>query len=365
MPAADRPNAFFSGPFEPEQVRRLTSLIDEQLRLRAALRSAAASRVEASLAADGEPSEEAGWLDPTMTFSGESLRGLAAPLFNLNKGGRIARVGKAVLNLPLRILGTPQRHFNETVRRVVSSWSELLDATLDNLAALQREVAAQREQLRALLERLPELGTTLEEMASRLTRAERRLAGLGGTPREATAPARVDARERHRLSRATPEGLRVNLGRSSMAGYVNVGLRPGPGVDVLADVRRLPFASASSAELFCSRVVNEFHPSELVRNVLPSWLALLRPDGRLRIVCPNWQAALERHGAGMLSLEHLHDITFGPREDARDAHRAMYTPATLVPLLEQAGFVGCSVTLEERDRHGCPEMEVVAYRPRA
>lgn len=170
--------AFFSGPFEPEEVRRLLEVIDENLRLRDALDLPGHARSPLGWT----PSAEALGLDPTMSLSGDTLRGLTAPLFNRSIGGPLARAGKRLLNLPLQVLGRPQLHFNEAIRRVLASWSDLLCTVLDSLAGVQRALAEQRardagivsalEETRTLLARLPELEAKVAEVERRLTELE-------------------------------------------------------------------------------------------------------------------------------------------------------------------------------------------------
>ena len=137
---------FVSGPLPADEVERLIRLVDERVRMHGG------ADVPAYV-----PGADADVLDPATTFEGESLRGLAAPLFHTGKGGRLGRLAKRLLNVPLGILGRPQGYFNATVQRVVASWADVLGATLDNLAALQHEAAAQRARLAELEARLARL----------------------------------------------------------------------------------------------------------------------------------------------------------------------------------------------------------------
>jgi hypothetical protein len=131
---------FVTAPLPDDEVERLLRVVDERVRLR------------------GTAAELPAWdpdvLDPAATYTGESLRDLAAPLFQTATGSPLVRAAKAALNVPLGVLGRPQAYFNDAVRRVVAAWADVLGATLDNLAALQREVAAQRARLAELEARL-------------------------------------------------------------------------------------------------------------------------------------------------------------------------------------------------------------------
>ena len=343
-----RDSAFFSGPLDPEEVSWILSVIDERLRLRAALnlpgpRSAATwqPKFPGSLAHDE-------LLDSAITLlTSYSVHDLAAPLFNTGKGRRITRLVKALLNLPLRALGRPQLYFNQSVQRILSSCSQLLLRILEAQGELRSELAAQQQ-------RLVEIGREAKGNAS-ITRA----CGVDAESRGTDGSVSLGMEHRGLLC-IKPGSLHAPEG-----GYVNIDARPLPGVHVVADVRNLPFEPGTVAEVLASHLISRFHSSEFIQRVLPCWYALLRPGGRLRIVCTNWQAALARHHEGKLSLERLHEITFGSEESAGNERLAMYMPMTLPSLLEKAGFVGCVVTVEERDNNGCPEMEVVGYRPRS
>ena len=118
----DSPSAFVSGPLPADELERLLRLVEERVRMHG----------ETPLSGPDRDEDDA--LDPAATFEGESLRDLAAPLFHTRKGGPLLRAAKALLNLPLGVLGRPQAHFNEAVRRVVSSWAK--DGTFNRTGRL-------------------------------------------------------------------------------------------------------------------------------------------------------------------------------------------------------------------------------------
>ena len=153
---------FLSGPFEPDELQRLLTLIDERLRARSE-QPASPGRASGS---DGEAATHGGtFFDPMTTVTGEALRSLAAPLFNRDRGGRLARGAKVLLNLPLRLFGGPQAYFNDALRTIISSWSQLLTLLLDGHAVLEHELAEQRRRLDELAARVEELRRALERPA--------------------------------------------------------------------------------------------------------------------------------------------------------------------------------------------------------
>jgi predicted SAM-dependent methyltransferase len=156
--------------------------------------------------------------------------------------------------------------------------------------------------------------------------------------------------------------VRLNLGcgERPLEGYLNIDARPMPGIDVLADARKLPFEPNSVHEIFSSHLVEHFRRHQLCRTVLPYWRGLLRNGGQLRIVCPNWDAMLQRLQSGTMSLEDFHTVTFGSQDYECDSHFAMYTPETLSRILVESGFNSVQILAVDRQNGLCPEMEVTA-----
>src|SRR5262249_33156897 len=109
------------------------------------------------------------------------------------------------------------------------------------------------------------------------------------------------------------DGVRVNLGcgEQTLRNYVNVDARALPDVDVVADVRALPFEPGSLAEVASAHLVEHFREHQLRTRILPYWRSLLRADGRLRIICPDWDAMLTRLRDGRLPLADFKVLTFG------------------------------------------------------
>ncbi|HEV7734850.1 MAG TPA: hypothetical protein VGR62_21960 [Candidatus Binatia bacterium] len=179
---------------------------------------------------------------------------------------------------------------------------------------------------------------------------------------EPPAPRIIDPAVYAQRTAAMGDALRVNLGcgEQPWPDYVNVDLRPLPHVDVIADVRRLPFEPGSLAELASAHLVEHFREHQLRTRVLPYWRTLLRPDGCLRIVCPDWEAMLARLGDGRMPLADFKTITFGMQDYEGDDHFAMYTPDTLTGIVRDAGFSDVRVVARDRLNGLSPEMEVVA-----
>jgi SAM-dependent methyltransferase len=78
----------------------------------------------------------------------------------------------------------------------------------------------------------------------------------------------------------------INLGSGNepRAGAINIDLRRAPGVDVVADVRRLPFAAAAVTEIHASSLLEHFSDPY---SVLDEIHRVLGPGGRVDIRVPS------------------------------------------------------------------------------
>src|SRR5262245_48921614 len=131
---------FFSGPFAPADVERMLALVEERIALRPA--------------AGPEPVElaEAGELAPTAPANpaSEALRADSVALFDVRRGGALARAAKTLANLPLRLFGGPQRDFDRAVLHDIESTGALVRILQHDGARMSDRVARVAEQLEAL-----------------------------------------------------------------------------------------------------------------------------------------------------------------------------------------------------------------------
>jgi SAM-dependent methyltransferase len=161
------------------------------------------------------------------------------------------------------------------------------------------------------------------------------------------------------------EPLRLNLGSGHVPreGFVNVDSRELEGVDVVSDVRALPFERGSVAEIYSAHLVEHFPLEELRRVVLPHWFEVLRPGGKLVAVTPDAQTMIEEAAAGRMPFDDLQRVTFGDQEYDGDFHFAMYTPDSFAGLLSEAGFTDVEIVERGRRNGLCYEFEIRAERP--
>jgi len=329
---------FFSGPIGAEERQRLLEAIDRRLRLRARPEGYASAEADRS-----EPGSRVGAEVPA-----GSLNDISAPLFNQHQGGAAGRAARAILNIPLRVFGRPQTYFNDEIRRLLASWRTAFGSALARQAASERRIAAHASQLERLARREVELEYAVAALR-RLLPDEERPSAL---PRDSGKHSAVGS-----------PGPMVALDHERGGRGIEVRAAAGESVRVVADPSAPPFATDSIAELQVRHVLERYGQREAAERLLPRWRALLVPGGLLRVVCCDWEAALELYRAGSIDAQRLHAISFGDAGSA--GHRTMYTRAALVVLLEGAGFVDCCITLLPGTSEDCPEMEVAGARPAA
>ncbi len=158
--------------------------------------------------------------------------------------------------------------------------------------------------------------------------------------------------------------VRLNLGAGHVAKpeYLNVDARELEGIDVVADVRNLPFEKGSLAEIYSAHLLEHFPVEELRSVLLPYWVSLLAEGGQFVAVVPDMETMIAEYSAGRLTFEELREVTYGTQEYEGDFHFNGFSQASLCALLEEAGLREPRVRASARRNGLCYEMEVVGVR---
>ncbi len=164
--------------------------------------------------------------------------------------------------------------------------------------------------------------------------------------------------------RSFGDDIRLNLGAGHLPadGYLNVDARELPGIDIVADIRALPFGPGEVSTLFCAHLLEHFPVEEVRRSLLPYWRSILKPEGSLVVVVPDSESMLDAYAKGEFSFSDLREVTFGGQEYDGDFHFNMYSRDSLIALLTEAGFDDVAITVSGRANGLCREMEAVGRR---
>jgi predicted SAM-dependent methyltransferase/chromosome segregation ATPase len=167
-----------------------------------------------------------------------------------------------------------------------------------------------------------------------------------------------------KLASARKNGLKVNLGCGHIAldGYINVDRRKLPGVDVVSDIDKLPLKKGEVSEVFSAHVLEHFPEEQLVRELLPYWVALLKKGGIFRAVVPDAQAMTENFVNGDYPYKEFREVIYGSQDYDGDFHYNMFTPESLTELLQDAGLKNVELVEAGRKNGACYELEIRAVK---
>jgi ubiquinone/menaquinone biosynthesis C-methylase UbiE len=371
---------FFTAELPAGELDRILQRIEENIELRRAL-----SGGEPGAQSDTErlsQSVSASLRDFEVLLQRLDANYGTAPLYQVSGRGLRSFI-KRMLNLPLRVFGRRQRGFNRELLTLLSQVPRAQAASHELVERLRAEATESLEAANATVtassNRIAEVEEWLKSVAERGAGSENWLRAVQQEIRDLAFELRELKADQDR-GRALPripnpaafaekvaamgDEVKINIGSAHKLSpdYINVDFRELDGIDAVADVRALPFEEGSLAEIASEHLIEHFREYELRTRILPYWHRLLKENGRLRVVCPNWEAILRNFHQGSMSLARMKELTFGGQDYEGDDHFAMYTPVTLTELLAESGFSDVELLAVERDNSGCPEMELLARK---
>lgn len=117
--------------------------------------------------------------------------------------------------------------------------------------------------------------------------------------------------------------------------FLNLDFRATPAVDVVADVKKLPFGKRTIDQIFAANLVEHF-PRKAINKVLFGWWRSLKQGGWVDIVVPDLEGTLDnwRH----MPFHRVLDALYGAQKFKGDYHYNGFTTETLKQLLVNSGF---------------------------
>ncbi len=130
--------------------------------------------------------------------------------------------------------------------------------------------------------------------------------------------------------------LHLGCGGVSIPGYINIDLKTRPGVDLVSDLRRLPFAEREVDFIYACAVIEHFERNEW-RSVLAHWNAVLRDGATLRLSTSDFAACVAEYAeAG--NITDITGLIIGGQRDFYDWHGMIFDFELMRGGLEEAGF---------------------------
>lgn len=138
--------------------------------------------------------------------------------------------------------------------------------------------------------------------------------------------------------------MRINIGcgNKQIPGWLGVDVTPGPTVDIVSDVRTLPFDTGSVDEAMAIHVIEHFYQWE-APEVLREWLRVLKPGGTLILECPDLSKVLEYvFRTKVLDGRMFFYAIYGDPgwKDPLMTHKWGYIPDSLIALMTGIGLEG-------------------------
>jgi SAM-dependent methyltransferase len=233
-----------------------------------------------------------------------------------------------------------------------------------SIPLLLGSVSAQGAGERSFRRSLDELGRRVEFVRKEVLFELR----YGQRPGQESEGADVEGRVVNLAKLARMQGsIRLNLGAGHVgkAEHLNVDARALDDIDVVADIRHLPFEKGTIAEIYSAHVLEHFPIEELRTVLLPYWASLLRPGGEFVAVVPDMETMINEYVAGRMDFEELREVTYGTQEYEGDFHYNGFSQASLRALLETSGLTDVSIRASARRNGMCYEMEIVGVRSAA
>lgn len=147
--------------------------------------------------------------------------------------------------------------------------------------------------------------------------------------------------------------LNLGCGEDIRADYLNVDIRPLPGVDVVSDVCDLPndlVPSESFTEIIAYDVLE--HISFLkTSETLRHWISKLSPGGTIVVRVPDLAKILDRFVNGKLPAFEAQRLVFGEQDYLSNFHTAGFTEGMLEGLLLGCGCSEVIQVVREEDSH--------------
>lgn len=138
--------------------------------------------------------------------------------------------------------------------------------------------------------------------------------------------------------------LKLNLGSGSdhHEDCVNIDIRSVPDIDLVCDIRKLPYKPEEVDEIRSYDVLEHF-PYAQVPGILRYWIGLLKKNGTIIVRVPDLEKILQALLSSKLPLFEAQRLVFGGQDHAYNFHSTGFSQGLLEGLLLGSG---CSEVIQ-------------------
>ena len=143
--------------------------------------------------------------------------------------------------------------------------------------------------------------------------------------------------------------LKLNLGcgKNIREDYYNIDVRWLSNIDIVADVRQLPFEKGTIDKILASDIYEHVSYTESL-DLLQHWSDLLKSNGMLILRAPCLDTLIQ-HFLNSTSLEHIQtgiEFLYGAQDYKENFHSTICHSVLMKQHLESVGMKGITYTLE-------------------
>lgn len=130
--------------------------------------------------------------------------------------------------------------------------------------------------------------------------------------------------------------LHLGCGKKSIPGYLNVDIQKYDNVDIVADIKDLPFEESSIDEIYSCAAIEHFGRNEWT-SVVSHWYDLLKPGALLRLSTADFEAVCHEYLESK-NIGSLLGLVVGGQKDYTDFHGMIFDFELLRNELLSIGF---------------------------
>src|SRR3990167_7725799 len=106
--------------------------------------------------------------------------------------------------------------------------------------------------------------------------------------------------------------LKLEIGGNTRGneGYLQMDIKKLPGIDIVGDVRKLPFPDNYLEEIYGHWILEHFYYRE-IPELLKEWNRVLKPGGLLHLITNNGQAHVDSYIKKEITIHELNRMIFG------------------------------------------------------